>query len=245
MSGASSATAKSTSRKRWGPSRSPSRENLDNLIFVINCNLQRLDGPVRGNGKIIQELEGIFRGAGWNVIKVIWGDDWDELLEKDKSGLLVKRMGEVVDGEYQKYTVMPGSYIREHFFGKYPELLELVSHLSDEEAEEAHAAAATIRKRFMPPTRRPSNAKGGRRVILAKTIKGYGLGEIGEGRNATHSAKEAERRRAARIPLAVRHSDFRRRSGQGPLLRPGRGHAGNEISARAPQDAGWLCARPA
>src|SRR6476659_6058287 len=102
------------------------RENLDNLIFVINCNLQRLDGPVRGNGKIIQELEGEFRGAGWNVIKVIWGDSWDPLLAKDKHGLLVRRMGEVVDGEFQKYTVMPGSYIREHFFGKYPELEQMV-----------------------------------------------------------------------------------------------------------------------
>src|SRR5581483_1323535 len=100
-----------------------SREKLDNLIFVINCNLQRLDGPVRGNGKIIQELEAAFRGAGWNCIKVVWGSDWDPLLERDKSGLLVQRMGEVVDGEYQKYTVETGAYIREHFFGKYPELL--------------------------------------------------------------------------------------------------------------------------
>src|SRR5437016_6433912 len=102
------------------------REQLDNLTFVVNCNLQRLDGPVRGNGKIIQELEAAFRGAGWNVIKVIWGSDWDPLLAKDKDGLLVKRMTEVVDGEYQKYTVEPGSYIRKHFFGKYPELLKLV-----------------------------------------------------------------------------------------------------------------------
>src|SRR5260221_14098412 len=109
------------------------REELDNLIFVINCNLQRLDGPVRGNGKIIQELEGIFRGAGWNVIKVIWGDTWDPLLAKDKHGLLVKRMGEVVDGEYQKYSVMPGEYIREHFFGKYPELAQMVRSMSDDE----------------------------------------------------------------------------------------------------------------
>ena len=108
------------------------REKLDNLMFVINCNLQRLDGPVRGNGKIIQELEGAFRGAGWNVIKVIWGDDWDQLLARDETGLLVQRMGEVVDGEYQKYIVSPGSYIREHFFGKYPELEEMVAHLSDE-----------------------------------------------------------------------------------------------------------------
>ena len=108
------------------------REHLDNLTFVINCNLQRLDGPVRGNGKIIQELEALFRGAGWNVIKVVWGDDWDPLLEQDEKGLLVKRMGEVIDGQYQKYVGMGGEYIREHFFGKYPELQELVKSYSDE-----------------------------------------------------------------------------------------------------------------
>ncbi|HQU47110.1 MAG TPA: pyruvate dehydrogenase (acetyl-transferring), homodimeric type, partial [Pirellulales bacterium] len=106
------------------------REQLDDLIFVVNCNLQRLDGPVRGNGKIIQELEGIFRGAGWNVIKVIWGGEWDALLARDQSGLLMRRMGEVVDGEFQKYSVAPGSYMREHFFGRHPELLELAAHLS-------------------------------------------------------------------------------------------------------------------
>ncbi|MFK8112654.1 MAG: pyruvate dehydrogenase (acetyl-transferring), homodimeric type, partial [Rubripirellula sp.] len=111
------------------------REKLNNLIFVVNCNLQRLDGPVRGNGKIIQELEGIFRGAGWNVIKVIWGDEWDSLLAKDTTGLLAKRMNEVVDGQYQKYVGMSGSYIREHFFGKYPELLKLVENYSDEKLE--------------------------------------------------------------------------------------------------------------
>jgi pyruvate dehydrogenase E1 component len=165
------------------------REKLDNLIFVINCNLQRLDGPVRGNGKIIQELEGAFRGAGWNVIKVIWGDDWDPLLDRDKGGLLVQRMNEVVDGEYQKYTVMPGSYIREHFFGKYPELEELVSHLSDEklrtlrrgghDPEKVYAAYKTAVESNGKPT-----------VILAKTIKGYGLGEAGEGRNITHQQKK-------------------------------------------------------
>ena len=110
-----------------------SREKLDNLIFVINCNLQRLDGPVRGNGKIIQELEALFRGAGWNVIKVLWGEDWDRLLEKDSEGLLARRMGEVVDGEYQKYSVSSGAYIREHFFGKDPRLLKMVEHLSDEQ----------------------------------------------------------------------------------------------------------------
>ena len=110
-----------------------SREKLDNLIFVINCNLQRLDGPVRGNGQIIQELEAIFRGAGWNVIKCIWGSEWDELLEKDHEGLLVKRMGEVVDGEYQKYAVESGAYVRKHFWGAHPRLLEMVKHLSDEQ----------------------------------------------------------------------------------------------------------------
>src|SRR5436190_12263176 len=109
------------------------RENLDNLIWVVNCNLQRLDGPVRGNGKIIQELESLFRGAGWNVIKVIWGSDWDDLLARDKSGLLLKRMEEAVDGDYQKYSVEPGSYTRKHFFGKYPALLKLVNHLSDDQ----------------------------------------------------------------------------------------------------------------
>ena len=111
------------------------RENLDNLKFVINCNLQRLDGPVRGNGKIIQELEALFRGAGWNVIKVVWGDDWDPLLEQDELGLLVKRMGEIVDGQYQKYVGMPGAYTRDHFFGHYPELLELVKNYSDEKLQ--------------------------------------------------------------------------------------------------------------
>jgi len=166
-----------------------SRENLDNLIFVVNCNLQRLDGPVRGNGKIIQELEAIFRGAGWNVIKVVWGDDWDPLLEKDETGLLIKRMGEVVDGEYQKYIVAPGSYIRQHFFGKYPELAKLVEHLSDEklaklrrgghDPEKVYAAYKTAVETVGKPT-----------VILAKTIKGYGLGEAGEGRNITHQVKK-------------------------------------------------------
>ena len=137
-----------------------SREKLDNLIFVINCNLQRLDGPVRGNGKIIQELEGIFRGAGWNVIKVIWGDDWDPLLAKDETGLLVKRMGEVVDGEYQKYTVMPGAYIREHFFGKYPELLEMVEPSVGREAQEAAPRRAR-------PGKGLRRLQGGRRMPRA------------------------------------------------------------------------------
>jgi pyruvate dehydrogenase E1 component len=170
-----------------------SRENLDNLIFVVNCNLQRLDGPVRGNGKIIQELEALFRGAGWNVLKVIWGDDWDLLLEKDETGLLMKRMGEVVDGEYQKYVVSPGSYIRENFFGKYPELLELVDHLSDEKLAKLRRGGHDPEKVFAA-FQAAVQTKGRPTVILAKTIKGYGLGEAGEGRNITHQVKEINER---------------------------------------------------
>lgn len=165
------------------------REQLDNLNFVINCNLQRLDGPVRGNGKIIQELEGIFRGAGWNVIKVIWGDDWDELLETDETGLLIRRMGEVVDGQYQKYTVMPGTYIRDHFFGKYPELLELVKNYSDDKLERLRRGGHDPEKVYSA-YKAAVEHKGQPTVILAHTIKGYGLGEAGEGRNVTHNQKK-------------------------------------------------------
>jgi pyruvate dehydrogenase E1 component len=165
------------------------REKLDNLIFVVNCNLQRLDGPVRGNGKIIQELEGLFRGAGWNVIKVVWGDDWDPLLEKDETGLLVKRMGEVVDGQYQKYTVMPGSYIREHFFGKYPEVAKLVESWSDEKLAKLRRGGHDPEKVFAA-YKAAVEHKGQPTVILAKTIKGYGLGEAGEGRNVAHNNKK-------------------------------------------------------
>ena len=166
-----------------------SRERLDNLIFVINCNLQRLDGPVRGNGKIIQELEAAFRGAGWNVIKVIWGTDWDPLLDKDKDGKLVKRMSEVVDGEYQKYSVESGEYIRNHFFGKDPDVLKMAEKMTDEQLqkmkrgghdpEKVYAAFKSATEHVGQPT-----------VILAKTIKGYGLGESGEGKNITHQQKK-------------------------------------------------------
>jgi pyruvate dehydrogenase E1 component len=184
------------------------REQLDNLVFVINCNLQRLDGPVRGNGKIIQELEGVFRGAGWNVIKVIWGEEWDPLLDKDEEGLLVKRMNEIVDGQYQKYTVMPGSYIREHFFGADPRLMEMVAHLSDEklkklrrgghDPEKVYAAYAAAMQCHGKPT-----------VVIAKTIKGYGLGEVGEGRNVTHQQKKLneEELRAFRSRFGIPISD--------------------------------------
>ena len=183
------------------------RERLDNLIFVVNCNLQRLDGPVRGNGKIIQELEGAFRGAGWNVIKVVWGSDWDPLLAADVDGVLVRRMDEVVDGEYQKYTVAPGDYTRKHFFGVDDRLEALVADLTDEQIrrlgrgghdpEKVHAAYKAAVEHQGAPT-----------VILAKTVKGYGLGEAGEGRNVTHQQKKlnedelAEFRRRFDVPIS-------------------------------------------
>ncbi len=165
------------------------REKLDNLVFVINCNLQRLDGPVRGNGKIIQELESDFRGSGWNVIKVIWGSYWDPLLQKDKSGILLKRMEECVDGEYQTFKSQDGAFVRKHFFGKYPELADMVSNMSDDDIwrlnrgghdpHKVYAAYAAAMKHTGQPT-----------VILAKTVKGYGMGEAGEGQNITHQQKK-------------------------------------------------------
>ena len=168
-----------------------SREKLDNLIFVINCNLQRLDGPVRGNGKIIQELEAIFRGAGWNVIKVVWGNDWDPLIEKDETGLLAQRMTEVVDGQYQKYTAMPGSYIREHFFGKDPQLEAMVANYSDEKLEKMRRGGHDPEKVYAA-YKAAIEHKGQPTVILAKTIKGYGLGDAGEGRNVAHNTKKID-----------------------------------------------------
>jgi pyruvate dehydrogenase E1 component len=165
------------------------REGLDNLIWVINCNLQRLDGPVRGNGKIIQELEALFRGAGWNVIKVIWGDDWDPLLARDADGLLVQRMGEVVDGQYQKYTVSSGDYIRKHFFGARPELLKLVEHMTDTKLRKMRRGGHDPEKVYAA-FKAAVEHEGAPTVVLAKTIKGYGLGEAGEGRNVTHQQKK-------------------------------------------------------
>jgi pyruvate dehydrogenase E1 component len=196
-----------------------SREGLDNLIFVINCNLQRLDGPVRGNGKIIQELETTFRGAGWNVIKVIWGSEWDPLLAADSSGLLVQRMNEVVDGQYQKYVVEPGSYVRQDFFGKYPELAALVKSYTDEQLKglrrgghdpgKVYAAFLAATKHRNAPT-----------VILAKTVKGYGMGEAGEGKNVTHQQKklndEELRLFRDRFDIPVRDADLH----ETPFYRP-------------------------
>jgi len=166
-----------------------SREHLDNLIWVINCNLQRLDGPVRGNGKIIQELEAIFRGAGWNVIKVIWGSDWDPLLASEVGPVLQKRMEEALDGDFQKYSVEPGSYTRDHFFGRTPELFAAVNHLTDEQIRKLRRGGHDPQKVYAA-YHAAIEHKGSPTVILAKTVKGYGLGEAGEGRNVTHQQKK-------------------------------------------------------
>jgi pyruvate dehydrogenase E1 component len=165
------------------------RERLDNLIFVINCNLQRLDGPVRGNGKIIQELEAAFRGAGWNAIKVIWGEDWDTLLAQDDNGLLVKRMAEIPDGQYQMYSVAGGDYIRKDFFGRYAELARMVENYTDEQLQKLRRGGHDPHKVYAAYQAAVEH-KGAPTVILAKTIKGYGLGEAGEGRNVTHQQKK-------------------------------------------------------
>ena len=204
-----------------------SREKLDNLIFVVNCNLQRLDGPVRGNGSIIQELEAAFLGAGWNVIKVVWGGGWDDLLARDSSGLLIKRMHECVDGEYQAFRAMDGAYIRKEFFGKYPELLKLVEHLSDDEIW-------GLRRGGLDPLKvynayhRAMQHKGQPTVILAKTVKGYGLGEAAEGRMTAHQQKKIgdadllKIRDRFQLPLsdeAVTHVDFYRPPEDSPETR--------------------------
>jgi pyruvate dehydrogenase E1 component len=166
-----------------------SREKLDNLIFVINCNLQRLDGPVRGNGQIIQELESAFRGAGWNVIKVLWGSEWDPILERDTEGLLVKRMGEMVDGDYQKLVVSSGEYVRQFFFGSDPRLLKLVEPLPDEALRRLRLGGHDPRKVYAA-YKAAVDHQGSPTVVLARTIKGYGLGEAGEGKNVTHQQKK-------------------------------------------------------
>ena len=195
------------------------REQLDNLTFIINCNLQRLDGPVRGNGKIIQELEAVFHGAGWNVIKVIWGDDWDVLLARDNSGLLVQRMNEVNDGQYQKYTVEPGAYIREHFFGAYPQLLALVEDLTDAKLRKLRRGGHDPEKVFAA-YKAALEHRGAPTVILAKTIKGYGLGEAGEGRNVTHQQKKLNERELRsfrdRLGIPIGEAEL----AQAPFYRP-------------------------
>jgi pyruvate dehydrogenase E1 component len=221
-----------------------SRERLDNLIFVVNCNLQRLDGPVRGNGSIIQELEGAFRGAGWNVIKVIWGTDWDDLFARDSSGLLLKRMTEVVDGEYQALKVRGGAAIRQEFFGKYPELLRLVEHMTDEEVGRLRRGGHDPVKVFNAYKRAVEHV-GGPTVVLAKTIKGYGLGEAGEGRNVTHQQKKLNEdelvqiRRRFDIPIpeeAVHTISFYRPPEDSPEIQ--------YLKKRAEAQGGPLPARP-
>ncbi len=167
------------------------REHLDNLTWVINCNLQRLDGPVRGNGKVIQELEGLFRGAGWNVIKVVWGADWDPILENDVTGALVRRMEEVPDGQYQKYVVSTGEFIRNDFFGHSPDLLKLVEHLSDEQLKHMRRGGHDVTKVYAA-YKAATEFKGAPTVVLAHTIKGYGLGEAAEGKNTAHQKKTLE-----------------------------------------------------
>ncbi len=221
-----------------------SRESLDNLTFIVNCNLQRLDGPVRGNGKIIQELEAAFRGAGWNVIKVVWGGDWDALLEKDEDGELVRRMGEVVDGQYQKYSVESGAYIREHFFNS-PKLKAMVEHLSDTQLQRLNRGGHDPEKVFAA-YHAAVNHKGSPTVILAKTIKGYGLGEAGEGRNVAHNTKKVneqemfEFRNRFGIPVsddAVEEIDFYRPSedsAEMKYLQTQRAKLGGYVPARKP-----------
>ena len=220
-----------------------SRERLDNLIFVVNCNLQRLDGPVRGNGQIIQELESAFRGARWNVIKVLWGTEWDPILERDTEGLLVKRMGELVDGEYQKLVVESGAYVRQHFFGSDPRLLKLVEPLPDEALRRLRLGGHDPRKVYAA-YKAAVEHRGGPTVILARTIKGYGLGEAGEGKNVTHQQKKLNEEELRDIPLAFRHSSQRRGLYRGSVLSARGRQPGDSISACPPRGVGRLHPSP-
>ncbi len=223
------------------------REGLDNLIFVINCNLQRLDGPVRGNGKIIQELESVFRGAGWNVIKVIWGEHWDPLLAADHDGLLRRRMTEAVDGEYQTFKSRDAQYVRDEFFGRYPELKERVAHLSDEDIWRLNRGGHSPRKVYAA-YHAAVNHTGQPTVILAKTIKGYGMGEAGESQNITHQQKKMKGealvkfRDKFRVPLSdedARNAVFFKPPYDSPemeYLRAHREALGGSLPARNPTD---------
>ena len=207
------------------------REQLDNLVFVINCNLQRLDGPVRGNGKIIQELEGIFKGAGWNVVKVLWGSGWDKLIAADTSGILLKRMEEVVDGEYQDFKSKNGAYVREHFFGKYPELAAMVAGWTDEEiwalVRGGHDPFKVYAAYHMA-----QNHQGQPTVILAKTVKGYGMGEAGEGQNITHQQKKMGEIAPARVRRALRPAADRRADPEDPVPQVRAGLGRGQVSAQ-------------
>ncbi len=219
------------------------REQLDNLIWVVNCNLQRLDGPVRGNGKIIQELESDFRGAGWNVIKVIWGSRWDSLLEADIDGRLVHVMTESVDGEYQTYKSRDGEYVREHFFGKDPVLLDRVSHMTDDEIWQLNRGGLDQQKVYSAYANAVREV-GRPTVILAKTIKGYGMGTSGEGQMIAHQAKKmAEDALLAfrdRFELPLTDEQVRARR----VLQAAGGLAGDAVPARAPRRARRFAAGP-
>ena len=217
------------------------REGLDNLIFVVNCNLQRLDGPVRGNGSVIQELEGLFGGAGWNVVKLLWGSDWDSLFARDDDGILVQRLHETVDGEFQTYAATDGRFNREHFFNKYPELQALIANMSDDDIDRLRrgghdpvkiyaAYDAAVRHQGQPT------------VILAKTKKGYGMGQWGEGKMTTHQQKKLDIEALARVSRPLRADAVRRRSRECALLQARAGLAGNEVPARAPAGARRLSA---
>ncbi len=213
------------------------RERLDNLVFVVNCNLQRLDGPVRGNAKVIQELEGTFRAAGWNVIKVIWGGGWDALLAKDSTGLLRQRMMECVDGDYQTFKSQNGAYVREHFFGKYPELLALVADLSDDEIW-ALARGGHDPQKVYAAYAQAVAGNGRPSVILAKTVKGFGMGEAGEGQNINHQLKKmsADAVRAFRDRFDLPVSDDQLE--EMPYLRPAPGSAEARYFAQRRQAQG-------
>src|SRR4051794_38561783 len=198
------------------------REQLDNLIFVVNCNLQRLDGPVRGNGKIIQELEAMFRGAGWNVVKVIWGRGWDELLMRDVDGVLLNKMNSTVDGEFQKYAVESGAYIREHFFGPDPRLQRMVEHLTDQDLRNLPRGGHDYRKLYAA-YKMATEHQGSPTVILAKTVKGWTLGEGIESRNSTHQIKKLgpDELRVFRDRLDIPIPDAEITDGDPPFWHPG------------------------
>ena len=212
------------------------REKLDNLIFVINCNLQRLDGPVRGNGKIIQELEGEFRGSGWNVIKLLWGSYWDPLLARDKDEILRKVMMDTVDGDYQAMKANDGAFVRKNFFGQHPKLLEMVAKMSDDDIWRLNRGGHDPQKVYAA-FHKAVNTKGQPTVLLIKTVKGFGMGKSGEGKNTAHQTKKLVDedvkifRDRFNIPIP------RRQARRHPVPEAGRRHAGDEVPARTPQGA--------
>ena len=221
-----------------------SREKLDNLIFVINCNLQRLDGPVRGNGKVIQELEAAFRGAGWNVIKVIWGGDWDALLARDATGLLVKRMGEVVDGEFQTYVTKDGAYIRKNFFGKYPRAAGPGGAPERRRSAARCTAAATIRRRSYNAYKAARRDQGPAHRDSGPDHQRLRAGRGRRGPQHHAPAEEAQRAGDRALPLALRNSHSGRSGAQRVVLPAARGQPGNGLHARAAAAVGRVCAEP-